>query len=381
MNRAYISLGANIGNCRKNIQEAVIQIQKKIGILTDLSSLYVTPAWGFEGPNFLNACIGIDTNDKPLKLLEKLLDVEQAMGREHHTKTGYNSRYIDLDLLFYADQIINTSALILPHPKIEFRNFIMHPLNEINPNLIHPTLNKTIADLLSVSSDKSKVKKLPMSDWSPMLFETNRILILEGNIGVGKTLLAQKIADQYQVPFLKENFKENPFLEKFYNDSQTYALSLENYFMKSRFRQFQEFINDKASSLKGVADHSLFRSLIFAKINLASLDFHSFKKNYLAWSNKFYLPQKVIYLKHSVDKLRENIKIRGRDYEQKISKEYLTNIDLGYKLFFDLENQFPYCEIDLSDLDFVKDEAAYQIILLRIKAFLAFGKNPTKLSH
>ena len=68
------------------------------------------------------------------------------------------------------------------------------------------------------------------------------------------------------------------FLEKFYNDSQTYALSLENYFMKSRFRQFQEFINDKASSLKGVADHSLFRSLIFAKINLASLDFHSFKK-------------------------------------------------------------------------------------------------------
>ena len=86
-------------------------------------------------------------------------------------------------------------------------------------------------------------------------------------------------------------------------------------------------------------------------------------------------------MKHSVDKLRENIKIRGRDYEQKISKEYLTNIDLGYKLFFDLENQFPYCEIDLSDLDFVKDEAAYQIILLRIKAFLAFGKNPTKLPH
>ena len=224
MNRAYISLGANIGNCHKNIQEAVIQIQKKIGILTDLSSLYVTPAWGFEGPNFLNACIGIDTNDKPLKILEKLLDVEQAMGRERHAKTGYNSRYIDLDLLFYADQIINTSALILPHPKIEFRNFIMHPLNEINPNLIHPTLKKTIADLLLVSSDKSKVKKLPMSDWSPMLFETNRILILEGNIGVGKTLLAQKIADQYQVPFLKENFKENPFLEKFYNDSQTYAL-------------------------------------------------------------------------------------------------------------------------------------------------------------
>ena len=230
--------------------------------------------------------------------MEKLLDVEQAMGRERDTKTGYNSRFIDLDLLFYADQIINTSALILPHPKIEFRNFIMHPLNEINPNIIHPTLKKTIANLLLVSSDKTKVKKLPMSDWSPMLFETNRILILEGNIGVGKTLLAQKIADQYQVPFLKENFKENPFLEKFYNDSQTYALSLENYFMKSRFRQFQEFINDKASSLKGVADHSLFRSLIFAKINLASLDFHSFKKNYLAWSDKFYLPQKVIYLKN-----------------------------------------------------------------------------------
>ena len=369
MNRAYISLGANIGNCHENIQEAVIQIQKKIGILTDLSSLYETPAWGFEGPNFLNACIGIDTNDKPLKILEKLLDIEQSMGRERHTKTGYNSRYIDLDLLFYADQIINTSVLILPHPKIEFRNFIMYPLNEINPNLIHPILKKTIADLLLVTSDKSKFKKLPMSDWSPILFKTNKILIFEGNIGVGKTLLAQKIADQYQVPFLKENFKENPFLEKFYNDPQTYALALENYFMEYRFRQFQVFINDKAMSLRGVADHSLFRSLIFAKINLASIDFHSFKKHYLARSNKFYLPQKVIYLKHTIDKLKENIKIRGRDYEQKISQEYLTKIDLGYKLFFDLENEFSCCEIDLSDLDFVKDEAAYQIILLRIKAF------------
>ena len=86
MNKAYISLGSNKGQRLEGIRKALFQIQKRIGVLTDLSSLYETPAWGFEGPNFLNACIGIQTGHTPLEVLENLLAIEQQMGRKRPTK-------------------------------------------------------------------------------------------------------------------------------------------------------------------------------------------------------------------------------------------------------------------------------------------------------
>ena len=115
MSKAYISLGANEGKRLENIQEAVTRIQNKIGNLIALSSLYQTPSLGFDGPDFLNACIEIDTSLNPLYVLDKLLDIERAMGREPSTEKGYQSRPIDLDLLFYEEQIINTLDLSLIH--------------------------------------------------------------------------------------------------------------------------------------------------------------------------------------------------------------------------------------------------------------------------
>ena len=381
MSKAYISLGANEGKRLENIQEAVTRIQNKIGNLITLSSLYQTPSLGFDGPDFLNACIEIDTILNPLDVLDNLLDIERAMGREPSTEIGYQSRPIDLDLLFYEEQIINSPVLILPHPRIAQRNFVLYPLNEINPELVHPVLRKNIIDLLSISPDKTKPKKSPLSDWSPAFFEKREILIFEGNIGVGKTLLAQKIARQYRVPFLQENFKENPFLKKFYEDPVTYALDLENHYMEDRFQQLQTFIYDTKGTSGGIADHSLFRSLIFAKINLSPSDFDAFKKHYLERSETFSFPVNVIFLKHTIDRLKKNIIRRGRTFEQKISTEYLKKIERGYQSFFSHESKYDFCTVDLTDLDFVKEEAAYQIILLRIKAFLAFGKNPIKPHH
>jgi deoxyadenosine/deoxycytidine kinase len=151
--------------------------------------------------------------------------------------------------------------------------------------------------------------------------------------------------------------------------------------MEDRFQQFRKFVNDRVCSLGGVADHSLFRSLIFAQINLSSSDFDTFKKHYLECFKTFSFPQKVIFLKHSINQLKKNILSRGRTYEQKISGEYLNKIERGYQSFFNGESDFDFCDIDLSDLDFVKGEAAYQIILLRIKAFLVYGKNPIKPRH
>mgnify|MGYP003312389405 CR=1 FL=1 len=156
MSKAFISLGANEGKRLENIQEAVTRIQNKIGNVIALSSIYQTPSMGFDGPDFLNACIEIDTGLNPLDVLDKLLDIERAMGREPSPEKGYQSRPIDLDLLFYEEQIINTQDLILPHPRCHLRNFVLLPILQIDPNWSHPILKKNAQYLINNLNQKSR---------------------------------------------------------------------------------------------------------------------------------------------------------------------------------------------------------------------------------
>lgn len=369
MNKAYISLGSNIGNRFGNIQGAVVRIQKDIGILTDLSSLYETLSWGFDGPNFLNACIGIETELAPLQVLHNLLKIEQQLGRVRSQERGYKSRNIDLDLLFYEDQIIEFDGLTLPHPRIELRNFILFPICEFAPDFVHPQLGKSMVDLSKICPDKSCPQKMPLKKWSPDLFIKDQILVFEGNIGVGKTSLAQKIAKDYSVPSLLESFTQNPFLEKFYDQPERFALPLENYFLADRFRQFSAFFKGEIPKKIGVADHSLFKSLVFAKINLNPSDYKDFKKKYDQLVGEEFIFQKVIFLHQPLEKIKQNIKIRGRSYEQNIDSDYLKKIEVAYQNFIYSGLPFRYQTIDITDLDFVNDERAYQIILQRIMTF------------
>jgi deoxyguanosine kinase len=369
MEKAYISLGSNKGQKLENLQDAVLQIQKQVGILTDLSSIYETPSWGFEGPDFFNACIGIQTDFSPAKLLQKLLKIERKMGRLRTTDSGYSSRNIDLDLLFFEDQVIDNDDLILPHPRLELRNFILHPMCEIAPDFVHPRLGKDMTHLLNFCRDTSHPTQLPLSRWSQDLFFEDQLLVFEGNIGVGKTSLAQKIAQDFKVPSLLENFGKNPFLEKFYDQPDRFALPLENYFLEDRFRQFDDFVKASAALKMTVADHSLFKSLVFAKINLSPKHFQDFKANYERLSAQLVFKQKVIFLHQPIEKLMKQIKSRGRIYEQKITPYYLEKIEEGYQNYRKERWSIPYHSIDLTDLDFIHDERAYQMLLQRIKAF------------
>ena len=369
MNNAYISLGSNQGQRLKNIQDAVVQIQKNIGPLVDLSSCYKTAAYGFEGPYFINTCMAIQTVFSPLEVLKKLLQIETSLGRKRATGSGYTSRKIDLDLLFYDDFIITDDHLTLPHPRLEERNFVLLPLYEMNPNLIHPVFNCSLEDLLHRCKDLDVPEKIPMNAWTPDLFDQDQYLIFEGNIGVGKTSLAEKIGQDFKVPVLLENFSKNPYLRKFYEQPERYASQLEFYFLEDRFKQFNDFHTNPNTPKKAVYDHSFFKSLVFANINLSAKDFQGFKKEYQRLSSQLDLPQKVIFLQQSLDRLKVNIKIRGRTYEQNMDLDYLKKIDDGYRDFLQNEMDVPYCRIDLTSLDFIKNEKAYQLILQRIKAF------------
>ena len=139
--------------------------------------------------------------------------------------------------------------------------------------------------------------------------------------------------------------------------------------MEDRFRQFKIFLDRSAAHKFAVADHSLFKSLVFAKINLSPLNFLDFKNNFERLARELVFSQKVIFLKKPIQKLMEQIINRGRSYEQKITSDYLEKIERGYQNFENERLSFTSNSIDLTNLDFLHDERAYQIILQRIKAF------------
>ena len=227
----YFSLGSNMGNRFENLQNAVNSLFEEIGSIVKISSIYETPAMGFEGEFFLNCAVWVQTDLKPAKILKKILKIEKTMGRKRNASKTYASRPIDIDIIFIDDLVFNSEKLCVPHPEMEKRKFVLQPLAELNSQIIHPISQKNIIKLLAVTNDKSVLQKQskwlsnPMKDFN--ISKYNYIAI-EGNIGAGKTSLAAKIANDFNSKLILERFKDNPFLPKFYEDSSRYSLTLEN---------------------------------------------------------------------------------------------------------------------------------------------------------
>lgn len=153
----YISLGSNLGDREKNLRDANALLAQlpQTGFVKE-SKIYTTAAWGkTDQPDFLNQVVAINTSLAPQQLMESLLQLEEKMGRVRNDHWG--PRIIDMDILFYGDEVINTLTLHIPHPEMQHRNFVLVPLNEIAPELIHPVLKKSIAQLLTECSDKLTV--------------------------------------------------------------------------------------------------------------------------------------------------------------------------------------------------------------------------------
>lgn len=159
MTGIYLSLGTNLGDREQNLFRACELLTFKGIIIKKASSVYQTAAWGkTDQPDFLNQVIEVDTALNPYFLLKKINNIEATMGRVRIEKWG--ERLIDIDILYYNDQVITDEYLSLPHPEIENRRFILEPLVEIAPKIIHPTLKKTQTELCHLLSDGLSVIKL-----------------------------------------------------------------------------------------------------------------------------------------------------------------------------------------------------------------------------
>lgn len=133
MHKVYLSLGTNLGNRKRNIREALEKIGELVGVVERQSALYETKPWGFSSPNdFINACVLVDTMLAPRQLLGVTQRIEQEMGRIGKSQNGeYHDRIIDIDILMYDDLEVNEPDLVIPHPLMEERDFVMKPLKEI----------------------------------------------------------------------------------------------------------------------------------------------------------------------------------------------------------------------------------------------------------
>jgi 2-amino-4-hydroxy-6-hydroxymethyldihydropteridine diphosphokinase len=153
MSKVYLSIGSNKGNRSVLINKAIDEIEKKIGTIISRSSIYQSKSWGFDSNDFYNLSLLIDTDIEPKSLLINLKKIEKSMGRED-IDGSYSDRFIDIDILFYDNIIIDLEDLKIPHPKIEIRKFVLIPMLEIADDYVHPILNKTIRQLDNECDDQ-----------------------------------------------------------------------------------------------------------------------------------------------------------------------------------------------------------------------------------
>ena len=158
MRKIYLSIGSNKGNRYSFIKEALRLIQKDIGEVILISKIYETKSWGFQSDNFLNLCILIKSELIPAELIIKLKNLEERIGRERNNEK-IEAREIDIDILFYSDEIVNQKDLIIPHQRLHLRNFVLYPLNDIAADFIHPILLKSVNELLNECEDNDTPKE------------------------------------------------------------------------------------------------------------------------------------------------------------------------------------------------------------------------------
>ena len=144
----YLSLGSNVGDRTDNLKNVINSIENLVGKVNKISKFYENPAIGFDGDNFVNICVEVVTHLSPKELLNSLLKIENEYGRKRLKSGEYSSRIIDIDIIFYEDLIINQNGLVIPHPRMQSRHFVLTPMCDLNPDFIHPISGLKISQLI-----------------------------------------------------------------------------------------------------------------------------------------------------------------------------------------------------------------------------------------
>lgn len=371
----HIALGSNVGERFDILQQATERIFEEIGDVNEASGVYETPAWGFEGKAFLNACVSVASRFPASVVLKKLLQIEKEFGRQRSDSGNYQNRTLDLDIILWEEEVIEEEGLIVPHPQMQHRKFVLVPLADLAAKQKHPKLHRNVAQLLEETGDDSPIHKIDKELKLPSRtynFRNFSYIAVEGNIGAGKTSFSTMVSQDFNAKLILERFKDNPFLPKFYENQERYAFPLEMSFLADRYQQladdlaqydlFKDFV---------ISDYDVFKSLIFAKITLHEDEYLLYHKLFHLMYKELVKPELYIYLYQNTERLLENIRNRGRDYEQNIQPEYLVEINKSYLSFIKSQTNMKVQVIDISGLDFVNNRRDYLALLEQIDAAAA----------
>jgi deoxyguanosine kinase len=355
---AYIGLGSNLGEREKSIRSAV----KMLGEIEDVSVLRVSeiietsPLDQMNQPPYLNSVAEIETTFSAENMHKKLIHIEDSLGREKKEK--WTSRIIDLDLLLFGADVINHPDLTVPHPQMHLRTFVLKGLFELNPELVHPVINKSVNELAARLNGADYVLNPNIS----------QLVSIAGIIGVGKTTLAEKLAKHLGCKLLFEAYDTNPFMPDVYAGKKQFALDSQLYFLTSRTEQLNP--NILAVGQIAVSDYVFDKELIYARRLLDNQQLSLYEKTYPPFAGQVALPVLVIYLQDSAQGCLERIHRRNRPYEQKIELQFLKSLDSDYQQLFKDWKTCPVIRVLISEFDCTED-ADISHLAEQIKCYIA----------
>ncbi|MHC4147562.1 MAG: 2-amino-4-hydroxy-6-hydroxymethyldihydropteridine diphosphokinase [Planctomycetota bacterium] len=318
----YIGLGGNLGDRKANIDGALKMLADAEQItLTRVSDVIETAPLGKSSqPDYLNAVAELRTELNPEGLFKKLRDIETLLGRVRQGK--WSPRTIDLDLLLFGDDVVNDPDLTVPHPQMHLRSFVLKGLRQLNGALVHPVMKESVDELAG---------RLNGLDFT-LNSELPQLVSIAGNIGVGKTTLATRLAKRFGCKVLLEPYDTNPFLPEVYAGKKELALDSQLYFLTSRIEQLGPGV--LAEGQIYVSDYVFNKELVYARRLLDEQQFTLYEDIYRPLAAKVSAPILVIYMCDSPQDCLERIHSRNRPYEQQIRLQFLETLSSDYERLF-----------------------------------------------
>lgn len=317
-----IGLGANLGDRKGNLRQAARMVASHPSVRgLRLSQFHETEALTEdEQPAYLNAAAEFETALTPDELLIFLESVEKQLGRTD--KGCKQPRPIDLDILLYGDHVVDEPHLTIPHSQLHLRTFALRGLCELCPERVHPVLKRSLRELAD---------RLGGGDY---VLDENRpqLISIAGLIGVGKSTLAERLAQMLGVRLIQEEYDKNPFLDKVYDGEQSLALDSELYFLSSSASQLRQECLEPGRVY--VSDYVFEKAPVYASVWLNDDELTQYHRIYENVKNQVHPPVLVIYVTDSIDNCLDRIHRRQRPYEQGIEPGFLEHLEAGYDILF-----------------------------------------------
>lgn len=393
---AYVALGSNLGDREAHLQAAVTALQETSDVdVVAVSPVYVSEAHtghpGDEAPAFLNAVVCVSTALAPDALMRRLLEIEAGQGRHRDPSRQWAPRTLDLDLVLYGDHEIRDDGLVVPHPRLAERRFVLRPLADLAPHLQVPEpFGMSVAELLHDCGDTAALEpsehtlRIPGRSvisqgelWPTPVEQTVRhriarlpdalrYVVIEGVIGAGKTTLASILSRRFGARLIKEQFEENPFLDRFYEDRPRWAFQTQLSFLASRFRQQQSLAGRDLFHDVVVSDYAFDKDRIFARLNLSGDELQLYDTMFGIMQPSVPVPDLIVYLQSTTDRLMDQIRKRGRTFERNMDPAYIEALNQAYNAYFFHYNRSPLLIVNAARIDFVENSADLEELLTQI---------------